>query len=61
MLGHGGGGGAYSKINYNTLNEPPNARSQQVLENQLSMRSHTKCVCRIWLVCIWSTIIDQYI
>ena len=30
-------------------------------ENQLSMRSHTKSVCSIWYVCIWSTIIYQYI
>ena len=49
MLGLGGGGGTYSKIKYKTLNETPDARGQQFFENQLSMRSHTKSVCRIWL------------
>ena len=44
----GGGGGTHSKINYKTLNETPDARSQQFFENQLSMRSHTKSVCKIW-------------
>ena len=29
----GGGRGAHSKNNYKTLNEPPNARSQQFFEN----------------------------
>ena len=46
MLGHGGG--THSKINYRALNETPDARSQQFFKNQLSMRSHTKSVCRIW-------------
>ena len=59
MLGHGGG--THSKINYKALNETPDARSQQFFENQLSMRSHTKSVCRFWKVCIWSTIIYNYI
>ena len=59
MLGQGGG--THSKINYKTLNKPPNARRQQFFENQLSMRSHTKSVCMIWLVCIWLTIIELYI
>ena len=50
MLGHGGRGvkgrgWTHSNINYRTLNETPNARSQQFFENQLSMRSHTKSVC----------------
>ena len=40
---------------------PPNARSQQFFENQLGMRSHTKSICMIWLVCIWLTIIELYI
>ena len=44
----GGGAGNTLKINYKTLNEPPNAKSQQFFENQMSMRSHTKSVCRIW-------------
>ena len=48
MLGHGGGGGPHSKNNYKALNETPDARSQQFFENQLSMRSHTKSVCKIW-------------
>ena len=34
--------GAHSKLNYKTLNETTDARSQQFFENQLSMRSHTK-------------------
>ena len=57
----GSRGGTHSKINYKTLNEPPNARRQQFFENQLNMRSHTKSVCMIWLVCIWLTIIELYI
>ena len=57
----GSRGGTHPKINYKTLNEQLNTRSQQFFENQLSMRSHTKSVCRIWYVCIWSTTIDQYI
>ena len=75
--GHVGsrGGGTHPKFNNKTLNEPPNARSQQFFENQLSMRSelhrdpewtfvnsksvYTKSVRVIW--CIWSTMIDQYI
>ena len=48
MLGHGEGGETHSKINYKLLNETPNARSQQFLENPLNMRSHTKSICRIW-------------
>ena len=60
--GHAGSrGGTHPKINYETLNQPPNTRSQQFLENQLSMRSYTKFVYRSWEVCIWSTIIDQYV
>ena len=43
----GGGWGEHSKINYKALNDTPDARSQQFFENQLSMRSHTKSVCRI--------------
>ena len=43
----GVGGGTHSKINYKALNETIDARSQQFFENQLSMRSHTKSVCRI--------------
>ena len=43
MLGHGG---THSKINYKTLNETHNGRRQQFLKNPLSMRSHTKSVCR---------------
>ena len=47
--GHAGShGGTHPKINYKTLNEPPNTRSQQFFDNQLSMRSHTKSVCRFW-------------
>ena len=49
VKGGGGGGETHSKINYKALNEPPNARSQQFFENQLSMRSHTKSVC-VYLV-----------
>ena len=60
-VGSRGGGGTHSKINYKTLNEPPIARRQQFFENQLNMRSHTKSVCMIWLVCIWLTIIELYI
>ena len=44
----GSRGGTHPKINYRTLNEPPNTRSQQFFENQLNMCSHTKSVCRIW-------------
>ena len=47
MLGHGG---EHSKINYRALNETTDARSQQFFENQLSMRSHTKSVCSVYLV-----------
>ena len=43
-----GGGGTHLKINYRALNETSDARHQQFFENQLSMRSHTKSVCRIW-------------
>ena len=37
------------------------ANFRQFFENQLSMRSHTKSVCMIWLVCILLTIIELYI
>ena len=48
VTGVGSGVGTHSKINYKTLNEIPGARSQQFFESQLSMRCHTKSVCRIW-------------
>ena len=44
----GGGGGEHSKFKYKTVNETSNARSQQFSENPMSMRSHTKSVCKIW-------------
>ena len=40
----GSQGGTHSKLNYKTLNEPPNARSQQFFENQLNIHSHNPFV-----------------
>ena len=34
----------HTEMNYKTLNETPNAKSQQFFENQLSMCSHTDFV-----------------